>query len=206
MEAWPDGRDAGTESTNVRSRLALVAVAVVTVLCVVGAAIAAVAAGGQAFAYKANGTQVSQSTVDDELEWLAGSKTIATNLEKQGTVLSPSDGSIASSVTASWLNQRIQTQLLLDAAARQDVGVPKSTSDQLRSQYEKQYPNAPSSAIDVLVDGTALVQAMGLTTQAKQQAFFTKALRGADIYVNPRYGSWRGRHGVCPPSGCPVGS
>lgn len=189
-----------------RRHLALVAVAVVTLLCVVGAAIAAVAAGGQAFAYELNGTKVSQSTVDDELAWLAGNKSIATSLEKQGTILQPGEGAIASSVTASWLNQRIQTRLLADEARRKGVTVPKATTDELRSQYAKRYPKAPSSAIGVLADGNSLVQALGLTTQAKQQVFFTKAVRGADIYVNPRYGTWRGLRGVCPPSGCSVGS
>ena len=50
------------------------------------------------------------------------------------------------------------------------------------------------------------LQALGLTTQAKQGAFFTAAVRRAHVTVDPRYGRWNPNQGVCPPTGCNSGA
>jgi hypothetical protein len=190
-----------------KRRLPLIAVAVVIVLCVVGVAVAAAASGGSALAYEVNGTRVSQSTVNDELDWLSGNQGLAANVQQNGGVLSATNGSITSSVSARWLTQRIQADLMRDAADQRGVTVPKATENRLRSQYEKRFPKAPSSVIDVLVDGSreTLLAALGIDTETKQQAFFRSAQRKAAVYVNPVYGTWRGLRGVCPPTGCLAG-
>jgi hypothetical protein len=189
-------------------RLPLIFVAAVIVLCLVaaGVAIAATGVSGSAVAYSVNGTKVSQNTVNDELDWLSGNQALAKSLQQQGTTLSSSDGSISSSVTASWLSQRIQVELLRQGAAKRDVAIPSATRKQLHQQAVKRYPHAPDSARDTLVDGNAYLQALGLTTQVKQRAFFTAALRRADISVDPRYGRWNPRQGLCPPTGCSSGA
>jgi hypothetical protein len=189
-----------------RRRLAFASIAVVTVLCIVGVSIAAVAAGGSAMAYSVNGTRVSQQTVDDELDWLSGNKAYEQSIKQQGGTLSVSDGSISSAISANWLNQRIQAQLLREGAARTGVKVPAATLDEVRKQLEQRYPKAPSSVIDVLVDtsGETYVAALGLDSAEKQAAFFTPLVRRADVQVDPKYGTWRGLRGLCPPTGCPT--
>jgi hypothetical protein len=177
-----------------RRRLALVAVAVVTVLCVVGVSIAAVAAGGQAFAYKVNGTRVSQSTVDDLLDDLADTK--ATEQA------SSTDGSIDARATAQVLNLSIARELLRDAAARRDVDVTDADRAKVRSAVEQELKGYPASYVDLVVDLQAHLAALGLTDQTQQSTFVARLFRRGDVYVNPRYGTWRGAKGVCPPTGC----
>jgi hypothetical protein len=185
-----------------KRRLPLIFVAVVTVICLVAVAVAAVASGvgGSPVAYRVNATKVSQATVDNELQWLAGNKQVKKNIEQQGGTTT--DAAIASTFTASWLFQRIQADLFRQAARRQHAVVPAATLAKLRQQFAKRYPHAPSSALDVLVDGVAYPQALGLDTDAKVSTFFQTAIPRADVSVDPRYGSWNPRQGVCPPTGC----
>ncbi len=58
-----------------RRRIAFASIAVVTVLCLVGVSVLAVAAGGSALAYEVNGTRVPQETVDGQLRELAHNDT-----------------------------------------------------------------------------------------------------------------------------------
>jgi hypothetical protein len=182
----------------------MIFVAVVTVICLVAASVAAVASGvsGSAVAFSVNGTKVSQATVDRELDWLAGNKSVAANVEQQGQTLSASEGSINSVVTASWLNQRIQTELLRQAAEERGVSVPAATRTQLAQQAEDRYPNAPESARRAIVDFNAYLTALEVTSAEQQSEVVAAAARGADIRVDPRYGRWSRTQGVCPPAGC----
>lgn len=200
MEAWADARDAGTESTRVRSsRLALASIAVVTVLCVVGVAIAAVAAGGSAIAYSVNGTRVSQQTFDDQLDEIANNDAT----KKQA---SQTNGSVTSSVAAQVMNLNIFRDLLREAAHKR--GVELTDADRAagvsaaKTQLGTNYAGAPTGYRDLLANLFAYVKALGLTNSTID-AFLGKQARAADVYVNPRYGQWRPAHGgVCPPSGC----
>jgi hypothetical protein len=187
-----------------KRRLPLILVAVAAVVAIVAASIAAVASGvdGSAVALTVNGTKVSQATVDRELEWLAGNQSVAANVQQQGGVLSSSEGSITSAVTASWLTQRIQVELVRQAAAKQGVKVKAADRSKLQQQALDRYPHAPQSARDVIADGDAYLQAFGVTTQDQQNQVLTAALRGADVRVDPRYGRWHKTQGVCPPTGC----
>jgi hypothetical protein len=183
-----------------RLPLIFVAAVVVVGLVAAGVAIAASGVGGGSVAYRVNGTKVSQDTIDNELSWLAGTPTVKNSVKQQGGTISGS--SLDSTVAAGWLTQRIQTDLLRQGAARQHVAVPADARTQLHQQLTKRYPNAPASAIDVLVGGNAYVSALGLDTSAKQSAFFQAALRRSNITVDPRYGRWNPAQGVCPPTGC----
>ena len=187
-----------------KRRLPMIFVAVVTVICLVAASVAAVASGvsGSAVAFSVNGTKVSQSTVDRELDWLAGNQSVAANVKQQGLTLSNSDGSVNAVVTASWLNQRIQAELLRQAAEKKGVAVSAATRTKLQEQAKTRYPKAPESARRVIVDYNAYLNALGITTQEQQNAFATTALRRADVRVDPRYGTWTKTQGVCPPVGC----
>ncbi len=184
-------------------RLAFAAIAVVTVLCIVGVAIAAVAAGGSAIAYSVNGTRVSQQTFDAQLDEVASSDAT----KKQA---SKTDGSVTSTITAQLMNLNIFRDLLHQAADKR--GVELTDADRAagvsgaKSQLGSNYADAPRKYRDTLVDLFAYVNALGLTNTSLTP-FLQKQAKKADVYVNPRYGQWRpARGGVCPPSGCSVGS
>src|SRR6516165_8999488 len=91
-----------------RRRLAYASIAVVAVLCLVGVAIVAVAAGGTALAYQVNGTRVSQRDFDKQLDEIANTKAT-----KQ---VSHTDGSIDSGTAAQVMNVNILRDILRDVA------------------------------------------------------------------------------------------
>ncbi len=99
-----------------RRRLAMASIAVVTVLCLVGVSILAVAAGGSALAYEVNGTRMSQDTIDSQLDDIANTKGLATQV-------SHTEGSIDSKVAAQILTANIVLQVVRDAAERKGVKV-----------------------------------------------------------------------------------
>jgi len=182
-----------------RRRVAFAAVAVVTVLCVVGVAIVAVAAGGSAIAYSVNGTRVSQTTFNDQLDEIANNDAT----KKQA---SQTPGSVTSGVAAQVMNLNIFRDLLQQAAAKR--GVRLTDADRgagvagAKSQLGNSYAAAPKQYRNLLASLFAYVNALGLTGSTLD-AYLGKQARTADVYVNPRYGQWRpARGGVCPPSGC----
>lgn len=175
-------------------RLPLILVAVVTVLCVVGVSIAAVAAGGSALAYSVNGTRVSQKTIDGQLDDLANTKAT--------TGASKTDGSISSQAAAQVITINIVREVLRDAAERQGKKVTDQDRKQARSSVVSQLSGYPSSYVDVAVDVQAYGNALGLQDSNALNAFLVQQFGKADVQVNPRYGTWHPRTGVCPPSGC----
>lgn len=180
-------------------RVALASIAVVTVLCVVGVSVLAVAAGGSALAYEVNGTRVSQRTVDDQLDDIAHS---------QGATASaaPTEGTVSSTVTAQVLTNRIVRDLLRDAA--DSKGVKLSDADRAageqaaEAQLGDNVDRVPGSFRTVVVETYAYANALGLTSNDDLSAFLTRQVRRADVHVNPKYGFWNPRYGVCPPTGC----
>ncbi len=48
----------------------------------------------------------------------------------------------------------------------------------------------------------AYASALGLADTDALNAFLARQFPRADVYVNPRYGFWNPRYGVCPPTGC----
>ncbi len=191
-----------------KGRLPLVLVAVVAAICVVGAVVAGVAAGTgfSPVAYSVNGKQVSQNTVNDELSWLAHSPTVEKNIKSQGGTLSTTNGSITADVSANWLTQRIQVALMRQDAARRKITVSNSTRVKLRKQLASQIKGAPNSLRDTFVDYNAYINALGFKTQSDLDTFVTKAFKSSNVTVDPRYGTWHPRQGVCPPSGCAAAS
>jgi SurA N-terminal domain len=196
-----------------KRRLPLIFVAVVTVACLAAASIAAVASGvsGSAVAYTVNGTKVSQSTVNDQLKELADrdAKSAVETLFQQS--LATTDGAVDSNAAATWIDFQIRHELFRQAAADANVtvgaaeraAVAKTIEAQLESQQAKfRLADLPRSLRDAFVDSNAYQAALKLDTDAKLSAFLTKAFRTADVTVDPRYGRWNPRQGVCPPTGC----
>ena len=175
-------------------RWALAAIAVVIVLCLVGVSIAAVAAGGSALAYKVNGNSTSQSTIDGQLDDLAHS-----DVAKQA---STTPGSIDSRASAQLLTLNIVNDLLADEVARKGVTVTDADRQQARTNLASSLQGYPDSYVNLAVDVQANAAALGFTDSAALNSFLTPRIRRADVYVNPRYGRWSPRFGVCPPTGC----
>jgi hypothetical protein len=181
-----------------RSRLPLIAVAVVIVLCVVGVAIFAVAQGGSALAYEVNGTRVSQSTVNDQLDDLA-----STNATKTA---SHTDGSIDSTLTARLLNTNIVRDLHEEAADNRGIqlsGGDRSAGEAAaRTSIGQNFNRLPSSYTKLVSDLYAWTNALGLKDDTAINSFLSKRIAKAHVYVNPKYGFWNPKYGVCPPTGC----
>jgi hypothetical protein len=177
-----------------RRRLALASIAVVTVFCVVGVSILAVAAGGSALAYEVNGSRTSQQTVDGQLDDLAN--TPAT--KKASTT----PGSIDSRATAQVLTLNIARDVLRDAAARKGVAVTAADRAQAQQSVGSQLDQYPASYRDLILDLRAHGYALGLTSDTQLNTFLARQFQHADVHVDPRYGHWDPKVGVCPPTGC----
>jgi hypothetical protein len=191
------GRRNGIDPMS-RRRVAFAAIAVVTVLCVVGVSILAVASGGSALAYQVNGSRTSQHDFDQQLDDIVGTK--------GGKSQSHTEGSISSTTAAQVLQSNIVLDLLRGGA--DDKGVKVTAADRAAAdqQIGTQLQGAPSSYQELQREIYAHIHALGLTSDAKVSAFLARAIRNADIYVNPRYGRWSPKFGVCPPTGCVAAS
>jgi hypothetical protein len=189
-----------------KRHLPLVLVSIVVVLCLVGAVVAGVAAGSGsgAVAYRVDGTQVSQATIDRELSWFATSPAVAKGVAAQGQTLRRSQGSINSELSASWLTQRIEVDVLRSQAKRSKVKVSDALRARIAKQVAGQVKGAPTSVRDYFVDLNAYVNVLGFASQTDLSTFLGKAFAKSDVTVDPRYGTWHPTRGVCPPSGCPA--
>ena len=181
-----------------RRRLALASIAVVTVLAVVGVSVLAVAAGGSALAYEVNGSRVSQTDFDSLLHEIADTKGV--------TSATQPEGSLGSGVTATVLNVSILRAILRDVSADRNVKVTDADRQAGESTAKSQISNfdqAPAGYRKLVTDLFAYANALGLSDANALNTFLTKQALKADVYVNPRYGSWHPRAGgVCPPTGC----
>jgi hypothetical protein len=182
-----------------RRSTAFASIAVVTVLCLVGVSILAVAAGGSALAYEVNGHRVSQQTVDGQLDDIAGSKGITESVK-------PTEGTVSSTVAAQVLTNSILRDLLRDAADRKGVKLTDADREAgqqvAQSQLGTNADQVPASYRNLIVETYAYANALGLADTDALSAFVTRQVKRADVYVNPRYGFWNPRFGVCPPTGC----
>jgi len=197
-----------------KRRLPLIFVAVFTVIGLVGATIAGVAASAGSFspvAYRVNDTKVSQATVDHDLKALADSDTAAKVEKVFGQAPTTTEGSVSSSFVAVWLDLQIRNELLRQGAERAEVDVTDRDREAQRAVVDQllasnnisfQLADLPAPLERALLDNYAYPVALGLDTQEKVSAFFTAAVRKADIAIDPRYGFWNPRQGVCPPTGC----
>jgi hypothetical protein len=197
-----------------KRRLPLIFVAVITVLGVAGAAIAGVAASANNFspvAYRVNGTEVSQATVDHDLKAIADPDSAAKIQKVFGAAATTTNGAVSSSFVATWLDLQIRNELFRQGAEKAHVSLKnrdreaqRPVIDNLLQQNNLTFKlsDLPAPLERALLDNYASPVALGLDTNDKVTAFFTAALRKSDIWVDPRYGSWSTRRGVCAPTGC----
>jgi hypothetical protein len=194
-------------------RLPLIFVAVITVIGVVvaGVAIAASGVSGSSVGYAVNGTEVSQATVDHQLKEIADSDAKSAVETLFGTTVSTTKGAVSSTVTATWLNLQIRRELYRQAAAKAKTKVGAAERAAQRSVIDQslagnnakfRLADLPRAIQVALVDDFAYPVALGLDSDAALGTFVQRALRRADVSVDPRYGTWNPRQGVCAPTGC----
>jgi hypothetical protein len=178
--------------------IAFVSIAVITVVCVVGVAILAVAAGGSALAYEVNGSRTSQQTIDQQLDDLANTKATKN--------VSHSDGSVDSATTARLLNTNVVVDLLQATAEKR--GIELTAADRsagktaANAAVGDNFSQLPDSYQALLTKLYSYTNALGLQDDQAINDFLTPIIRKADVHVNPKYGFWNPRYGVCPPVGC----
>lgn len=178
-----------------RRRLALASVAVVTVLCLVGVSVLAVAAGGSALAYEVNGTRTSQHDINQQLDDIAHTKGL-------GTQVAHTEGSLDSKIASQILTANIVLQVVRDAAAKRGVKVTAADRAQAKQTIGTQLDKYPASYRALQQDLQAHFVALGLDSSDKVNAFVNPLIKKAHVYVDPSYGTWNPRFGVCPPTGC----
>jgi hypothetical protein len=178
-----------------RRRLALAALAVVVVVALVGVSILAVASGGSALAYEVNGTRASQHDINEQLDDIAHTKGL-------GTQVAHTEGSLDSKVASQILTANIVLQIVRDAADRRGAHVTAADRDQARQTIGTQLDKYPASYRKLQQDLQAHFVALGLDSSEKVNAFVNPLIRKADVRVDPSYGFWNPKYGVCPPTGC----
>ena len=182
---------ASLRSAMSRRRLAFASIAVVTVLCVVGVSVLAVAAGGSALAYEVNGTRVSQQTVDNQLDEFADNKGLG-----RGRRTRP--GSVDSKITAQVLTVNIVLQLVRDAAERR--GVKVTDADRRPGTHASSVPSSTSTrraTKPCIVELQSYFVALGLDPPRRPAPSSRHWSRRPTCGVDPKYGFWNPRYGVC---------
>jgi len=200
-----------------KRHLPLILIVVIAVLAA-GGAVATGVVSGVGFspvAYRVNGTDVSQSTVDHDLRALADPAAGSRLQQIFGAAASTTTGAVSSSFSATWLNLQIRNELYRQGAEQAKTAITDRDREAQRPAIDKlltdnrldfKLADLPEPLQRGLLDNYAYPVALGLDTQAKTTAFFTAALRKAKIWVDPRYGFWNPRQGVCAPTGCTSGS
>ena len=92
--------------------------------------------------------------------------------------------------------------------AADDKGVKLTDADRTaglasaQSQIGASFSQLPESYRNLLVELYGYAHALGLNDSTALGTLLNRRLKTADVYVNPRYGFWNPKQGVCPPTGC----
>ena len=196
-----------------KRRLPLVLVSIVVVLCLVGASVAAVAAGAgfSPVAFSVYGTKVSQRDFDNELHQISEHPDgDAEGARRPGhvdaTVRSPPKPRPPGSASAS--RSSCCATRPRHAARRHcrtaSQGAP-GTQRGARAGRAQRNRACRQSHANALLDFYAHRIALGLNDQTAYQSFISKAVRDGNITVDPRYANVRAQ-GPVPAVGCPAAS
>jgi hypothetical protein len=185
-------------------------VAAVVVMLVGGAIVAGAVSGGgfRPVAFSVNGHQVAQQTVDDELESLAQkNKQVEALTEGLFSVsVRATAGGVPSSVAATWVNVRIQLEILPGILRDRHATVTAADRTAARTQLPpgKAFGKLSSGTRGVIIEYLAAINALSRKLGSPQAAHsaLQGAQRNAHVKLDPRYGTWHPKQGVCPPVGC----
>ena len=113
---------------------------------------------------------------------------------------------MSSSVAATWVNVRIQLEILQGLLRSRHVTVTAEDRAAARAQLPpgKAFGKLSAGTRAVILDNFAAISALGreLGSQQAVQAAGARAQRNAHVKLDARYGTWHPNDGVCPPTGC----
>jgi hypothetical protein len=134
-------------------------------------------------AYRVGRTDVSQSTIDDELSVLHDYKFLASSVVQQqlGHLL---QGSLPAEVTSRWLTIRITTTFAHNELARRGVRITDADRATVGLPRTRAYASLPKGFRHSLVENLAAIGALGRDVAAKNPAVQTRA---ADACASHRY-------------------
>lgn len=130
---------------------------------------------GGARAYRVGGSDVSQSTVDNELSVLHDYKFLASSVAQQqlGQLL---QGSLPAGVTARWLTIRITTTFAHNELARRGVRITDADRAAVGLPKTGAYADLPKDFRHSLVENLAAIGALGRDVAAKNPVVQTRAV------------------------------
>jgi hypothetical protein len=194
---------------------------VVTGLAVLAALVVGAAGCGSndISALTVNGHKTSQKTVDDDLKALRDNAAFRTLADRDaangGLVVSKNPATVTSALSAVWLTNLAQDELIKSALANRHVKVGAAERAEATKQVQQDFGTKAvfdafpkffrDEAIARRARALALANDAGadLTTQDGVNtlvAILTKIGRKADVTVDPRYGTWNPRRlAVTPP-------
>lgn len=187
--------------------LVAVGVAIVALAIVVGAILVLSAVDVSAVGLRVNQHEVSQQTLDDELQDFADSPAFANSYAQSGTEFKTTKGAVNSIAAAQWLAFRVQKTLAEQILERRGV---KVTSDDVRKaraglRQQGTLAGLAGDAATQLSEYQATVQKLTSSSGSASAAAgaVRRAARRAHVHLDPRYGSWNDRRvGICPATGC----
>jgi hypothetical protein len=159
----------------------------------------------QSPAVTVDGTDISQSSVDDELHALRDNDALAAALAESEEPLARSPGTINSMYASGWLTNIIVGEVVSQQVDARDIAITDAQRDDARAQAPNAFP-APEvfdefpewfrdRFIDRVAEITALGEALG------DQAALTELIQTASVDVDARYGTWSADEGrVVPPT------
>ena len=104
------------------------------------------------------------------------------------------------------LNTNIVVDLLSNAADNRGIELSAADrsagADTARASVGDSFDALPDSYQSLLTKLYSYTHALGLTDDAAINSFLGPRIQRADVHVNPKYGFWNPRFGVCPPVGC----
>lgn len=191
-----------------RSTIAVIVAVIIGVVVVGGLSVGFSASDLSPAAVRVNGTEVSQQDLNSELKGFADSSFFAQPYAQAQPPVSfkVSKGALSSLAAAQWLGYRIESALVDEVLARQNVKLTQNDVDKARKALNGQGVLAGMS--DAAADQLTRLQAsltklVGASSVAEARTAVQKAARRAHITIDERYGTWnRKALGVCPRPGC----
>jgi hypothetical protein len=190
-----------------RPSTSTIVVAVIAIVVVVAAVVVLWTTDVTGPGLKVNGTETSRQTIDDELHDFAGSTLFANSYSQSGARFKTTQGAVNSFAGAQWIAFRVQRALAERLLEQRGKQVTERDLSSARTALRRQgvFEGMSGDAVDQLVAYQATLTKLQneLGSRAAVAQALRRAVRRADVDLDPRYGTWnRARLGICPPAGC----
>jgi hypothetical protein len=190
-----------------RAHVNAIVVAILALALVIAAIVIVSTTDVSPMGLRVDGHEVSQGTIDSELDDFAKGTFFENSYRQNGRTLKTTRGAVSATAAAQWLGFRTETALANQVLAREGARVTDRAVDKARKLLQDQglFKGMSGPAVTPLARFQATdTKLSGLfTSEPDKIAALRKAARGARVEIDPRYGTWNRRLlGICPPSGC----